>query len=127
EAPDEGHLAENLHPALRGATLSKGRATHIYIMDKLKSTPHKRRRPVLPELPDPSQILREAESMRSFIVDLTLRICRERTVDYFVQDFPGGGPDGMASPGEEGKVVSILQKELAAHSISVTTHAKVPG
>ena len=81
----------------------------------------------MPELPDPSKILREAESMRSFIVDLTLRICRVRTVDYFVQDFPGGGPDGMASPGEEGKVVSILQKELAAHSISVTTHAKVPG
>jgi len=78
-------------------------------------------------MPSPSQILREAESMRSFIVDLTLRICRERTVDYFVEDFPGGGPDGMASPGEEGKVVAILQKELAGRSIPATTHAKVPG
>src|SRR5438270_3118233 len=81
----------------------------------------------MPELHDPSQIHREAEAMRSFIVDLTLRISRERTVDYYIEDFPGGGPDGMKSPGEESKVVAILQKELAAHSISVTTHAKVPG
>jgi acetylornithine deacetylase/succinyl-diaminopimelate desuccinylase-like protein len=65
--------------------------------------------------------------MRSFIVDLTLRICRERTVDYFVEDFPGGGPDGMRSPGEEGKVARILQTELAARSIPATTHAKVTG
>ena len=76
-------------------------------------------------LPDASQILREAESMRSFIVELTLRICPERTVNYFLEDFPAGGPDGMASPGEEGKVVAILQRELAAHSISAMTHAKV--
>jgi succinyl-diaminopimelate desuccinylase len=81
----------------------------------------------MPELPDPLQILREAEAMRSFIVDLTLRISRERTVDYYMDDFPGGGPDGMKSPGEEGKVVAILQKELAALSIPATTHAKVPG
>jgi acetylornithine deacetylase/succinyl-diaminopimelate desuccinylase-like protein len=81
----------------------------------------------LPQLPDPSGILREAESMRALIVDLTLRICRERTVDYFLEDFPGEGPDGMASPGEEGKVVAILEPELASHSISFTTHAKVAG
>jgi succinyl-diaminopimelate desuccinylase len=78
-------------------------------------------------LPDPKQILEEAESMRSFIVDLTLRISRERTVDYFVEDFPGGGPDGMKSPGEEGKVVKIIEKELQARSIPATTHAKVMG
>jgi acetylornithine deacetylase/succinyl-diaminopimelate desuccinylase-like protein len=78
-------------------------------------------------LPDTLQILSEAESMRSFIVDLTLRISRERTVDYFVEDFPAGGPDGMESPGEEGKVVAILQKELEARSIPATTHAKVAG
>src|SRR5262245_13836064 len=65
--------------------------------------------------------------MRAFIVDLTLRICRERTVDYFVEDFPGGGPDGMASPGEEGKVVAILQRELESQSILAATHAKVVG
>src|SRR5215471_14731459 len=65
--------------------------------------------------------------MRSFIVDLTLRICRERTVDYFLEDFPAGGPDGMASPGEEGKVVAILRSELAKRSITATTHAKVAG
>src|SRR5262245_43262093 len=79
------------------------------------------------QLPDPVQILHEAESMRSFIVDLTLRISRERTVNYRVQDFPGAGPDGMKSPGEEGKVAAILERELAAHSICTTMHAKVPG
>src|SRR6266705_5287093 len=79
------------------------------------------------DFPDPSTILSEAESMRAFIVDLTLRICRERTVDYFVEDFPGGGPDGMKSPGEEGKVATILEKELTARSIPATTHAKVAG
>ena len=78
-------------------------------------------------MPDSSHILAEAESMRAFIVDLTLRICRERTVDYFLEDFPAGGPDEMSSPGEEGKVVAILQKELAARSIKAITHAKVPG
>jgi len=81
----------------------------------------------MPELPEPQSIRREAEAMRAFIVDLTLRICRERTVDYFVDDFPGGGPDGMKSPGEEGKVVAILEKELVARSIPSTRHAKVPG
>ena len=65
-------------------------------------------------LPDASQILREAESMRSFIVELTLRICRERTVNYFLEDFPAGGPDGMASPGEEGKVVALLQERTGS-------------
>ena len=78
-------------------------------------------------VPDASQILREAESMRSFIVDLTLRICRERTVDYFVEDYPNGGPDGIASPGEEGKVVEILRRELDARSIASSIHAKVAG
>jgi len=81
----------------------------------------------MPELPEPQSIRREAEAMRAFIVDLTLRICRERTVDYFVDDFPGGGPDGMKSPGEEGKVVAILEKELAARSIPSTRHARCPG
>src|SRR5262244_389720 len=81
----------------------------------------------MPELPDPLQILRDAELMRSFIVDLTLRISRECTVDYLIEDFPGGGPDGMKSPGEEGKVVAILQKELANLAIPSTVHAKVTG
>lgn len=79
------------------------------------------------DLPDPASILVEARGMRDFIVDLTLRICRERTVDYFVEDYPGGGPDGMASPGEEGKVVAILREELQARGISASIHAKVPG
>lgn len=76
---------------------------------------------------DPASILSEAERMRGFIVDLTLRICREKTVDYDVADYPAGGPDGMASPGEEGKVVAILAKELTTIGVPFTTHAKVPG
>ncbi|HKY32337.1 MAG TPA: M20/M25/M40 family metallo-hydrolase [Candidatus Polarisedimenticolia bacterium] len=77
--------------------------------------------------PDPAELQRQARELRPFIVDLTLRICRVRTVDYFVEDFPAGGPDGMASPGEEGKVVAILQPELDRLGIPHTSHAKVPG
>jgi succinyl-diaminopimelate desuccinylase len=78
-------------------------------------------------LPDPRAILEEARSLRSFIVDLTLRVCRERTVNYFPEDFPGGGPDGMTSPGQEGKVTAILAGELQKLGVPSKTHAKVPG
>ena len=78
-------------------------------------------------LPDPRAILEEARALRSFIVDLTLRVCRERTVDYFPEDFPGGGPDGMTSPGQEGKVVAILAEELKRLGVRYTVHAKVAG
>jgi acetylornithine deacetylase/succinyl-diaminopimelate desuccinylase-like protein len=78
-------------------------------------------------LPDPRAILEEARSLRSFIVDLTLRICRERTVNYFPEDFPAGGPDGMTSPGQEGKVAAVLAGELKRLGVRSTTHAKVPG
>jgi succinyl-diaminopimelate desuccinylase len=77
--------------------------------------------------PDPRAILEEARALRSYIVDLTIRICRERTVDYMEEDFPGGGPDGMTSPGQEGKVVSILAAELKKIGVPCTTHAKVAG
>ncbi len=78
-------------------------------------------------LPDPRAILEEARSLRSFIVDLTLRICRERTVNYSPEDFPAGGPDGMTSPGQEGKVAAVLAGELKKLGVRSTTHAKVPG
>ena len=78
-------------------------------------------------LPDSRAILEEARSLRSFIVDLTLRICRERTVNYFPEDFPAGGPDGMTSPGQEGKVAAVLAGELKKLGVRSTTHAKVPG
>ncbi len=78
-------------------------------------------------VPGPRKILEEAEALRPFIVDLTLRVCRERTVNYFPEDFPGGGPDGMTSPGQEGKVVAILGEELKRIRVPSTTHAKVPG
>lgn len=76
---------------------------------------------------DPRVLLGEARALRPFIVDLTLRVCRERTVNYFPEDFPGGGPDGMASPGQEGKVVAILAEELRKMGVRFTSHAKVPG
>ena len=78
-------------------------------------------------LPDPRAILDEAVGLRPFIVDLTLRICRERTVNYIEADFPGEGPDGLTSPGQEGKVTAILAEELKRIGVKCTTHAKVPG
>ncbi len=77
--------------------------------------------------PGAGDVMREAEALRSMIVDLTLRVCREVTVDYSPVDFPGGGPDGMTSPGQEGKVVAVLGKELDALSIPWSAHVKVPG
>src|SRR5688500_13903683 len=77
--------------------------------------------------PDPAAILARARSLRKFTVDLTLRICRERTVDYFERDFPGGGPDGMRSPGEEGKVVRIRAQEPKKLRVPYKTYAKVKG
>ncbi len=79
------------------------------------------------KVPDPRAIQEEAARLRSFIVDLTLRIARERTVNYMEADFPGGGPDGMTSPGQEGKVVRILGEELKRLGVPFTTHAKIPG
>jgi len=69
----------------------------------------------------------KARALRPFIVDLTLRICRERTVNYSPDDFPGGGPDGMEAPGMESRVVRVLERELKPLGIPWTTHAKVPG
>jgi succinyl-diaminopimelate desuccinylase len=80
-----------------------------------------------PALPDPGELQRRSQELRPFIVDLTLRICREKTVDYFEADYPGGGPDGMTSPGQEGRVTAILAAELDRLKIPYTTHAKVPG
>ncbi len=77
--------------------------------------------------PDPRRILDEARALRSFIVDLCLRVCRERTVNYLADDFPGGGPDGMESPGQEGKVVALLAEELKRIRVPFTTHAKIHG
>jgi acetylornithine deacetylase/succinyl-diaminopimelate desuccinylase-like protein len=42
-------------------------------------------------------------------------------------DFPGGGPDGMESPGMESRVVRVLEEELRRLGLPWTTHAKVPG
>ena len=49
-------------------------------------------------LPDPRRILEEAAALRPFIVDLVLRVCRERTVNYFEADFPGAEDAQMTRP-----------------------------
>lgn len=74
---------------------------------------------------DPAAILKEADALRDFMVDLTLRISRERTVNYFQEDYPQGGPDGMDMPGHESRVVEILRKELDAIGVPHKTYAKV--
>lgn len=57
------------------------------------------------------------DDFRRLIVDLTIAISREKTVNYNERDFPANGPDGMESPGEEYKVVDILQTELKKRQI----------
>ena len=78
-------------------------------------------------IPDSASLLDQARAMRAFIVDLTLRISRERTVNYYERDYPGEGPDDMTSPGQEGKVARILEKELAQVGIPCSLHAKLAG
>ena len=82
----------------------------------------------MPETADHrASLLQEAAELRDYIVDLTLRLARERTVNYMEADFPGGGPDGMSAPGQEGRVHAVLAKELDSLGIPYTTHAKVEG
>jgi succinyl-diaminopimelate desuccinylase len=77
--------------------------------------------------PGPSDLRRDAEGLRPFIVDLTLRICRARTVNYLLEHFPDRGPDDMPAPGQESRVVSILGDELRRIGVPFDTHAKVQG
>ena len=79
------------------------------------------------EAPDGTALMRGAEALRPFIVDLTLRICRARTVNYLLDNFPDKGPDGMPAPGQESRVTSILADELRRLGLPFTTHAKVEG
>ncbi|MEJ5165553.1 MAG: M20/M25/M40 family metallo-hydrolase [Thermoanaerobaculia bacterium] len=65
------------------------------------------------------------DNLRDYIVELTKRMVRERTVNYNPADFPeGSGPDGMKSPGEEYKVVNILKEELQKAKIPYKIYAK---
>ncbi|HZM70332.1 MAG TPA: M20/M25/M40 family metallo-hydrolase [Candidatus Cryosericum sp.] len=77
--------------------------------------------------PEPSALRQDAEALRPFIVDLTLRICRARTVNYLLDHFPDRGPDDMPGPGQESRVVSILGEELRRIGVPFATHAKVKG
>jgi acetylornithine deacetylase/succinyl-diaminopimelate desuccinylase-like protein len=76
---------------------------------------------------EPRALGEAARTLRPYIVDLTLRICRERTVNYMPADFPGGGPDDMSGPGQESRVTAILGEELKRLGVPFSTHAKVPG
>jgi acetylornithine deacetylase/succinyl-diaminopimelate desuccinylase-like protein len=77
--------------------------------------------------PDARAFQDEARGLRSFLVDLALRVCRERTVNYNPDDFPGGGPDGMEAPGQESRVCRVLARDLDALRIPFATHAKIGG
>jgi succinyl-diaminopimelate desuccinylase len=68
-----------------------------------------------------------AARLRDFIVDLTLEICRRRTVDYLLQDYPQGGPDDMPAPGMEGRVTEVLAAHLDAWKVPYATHVRTPG
>src|SRR5262245_43466901 len=81
--------------------------------------------PVSP--PDARAFQEEARRLRPFLVDLALAICRERTVNYNPDDFPGGGPDGMEAPGQESRVCRVLGRELDRLGVKFATHAKVAG
>jgi acetylornithine deacetylase/succinyl-diaminopimelate desuccinylase-like protein len=76
---------------------------------------------------EPRALGEAARALRPYIVDVTLRISRERTVNYMPADFPGGGPDGMPGPGQESRVTAILGEELKKLGVPFVTHAKVPG
>lgn len=72
---------------------------------------------------EPSYDARGA-ALRSFIVELTLALCRERTVNYDPRDFPQSGPDGMPAPGMESRVTRILSKYLDEWKIPHALHAR---
>jgi succinyl-diaminopimelate desuccinylase len=48
-----------------------------------------------------------------YIFTLLSKLIRARTVNYDAKDYPGKGPDGMQSPGEEFKVAKIVEKEFS--------------
>lgn len=64
------------------------------------------------------------ENLREYIVELTKKLVKEKTVNYSLQDYPDKGPDGMSSPGEEYKVVNILKEELEKEKIPYKIYAK---
>ncbi len=76
---------------------------------------------------DTSAYDKRAAKLRDFIVDLTLEICRQRTVNYRLQDYPQGGPDDMPAPGLEGRVTAVLTPHLDAWGVRYSTHARTPG
>jgi len=75
---------------------------------------------------DPAAVLARAKNLRKFIVDLTLRICREKTVDYFEADYPQGGPDGMAMRGTRGSREDPRRRAEETED-PYKTYAKVKG
>ncbi len=74
-----------------------------------------------------SRYVERAEKAREFIVELTLSLCRERTVNYSPQDFPGDGPDGMPAPGMESRVAAVLASYLDTWGVGHEIHTKTRG
>jgi succinyl-diaminopimelate desuccinylase len=76
---------------------------------------------------DTAPYAQRAQQLRGFIVDLTLEICRRRTVDYRQEDFPQGGPDDMPAPGMERRVTEVLASHLKEWGVPCTLHTHTPG
>jgi len=55
-----------------------------------------------------SDFREEAEALSSEMVNWVRELVAIRTVNYKPEEFPEGGPDGMDSPGEESRVVTLV-------------------
>ena len=65
-------------------------------------------------------------TLREFIVNTTIKVCRARTVNYNPNDYPGEGPDDMDSPGHESRVVDVLKPILDDWGIPHDCEGRLP-
>lgn len=64
--------------------------------------------------------------MRDYIERILKELIAAKSVNYDPADYPEGGPDGMASPGEEHKVAAIVERELSHFGVRVKKFADDP-
>lgn len=66
------------------------------------------------------------EEMKKYVTDLTIELINQKTVNYDTKLYPDKGPDGMESPGQEVKVVNVIEKHLQNRHINYAIHAEDP-
>ena len=59
----------------------------------------------------------DAAWLERFIVDTTKELVGIRTVNYRPEDHRKKAPDGMESPGEESKIVAVVERIFKEHEI----------